>query len=53
MRMKSKVVLILPTVTENQIESALDNHLNNGWEFVGIFQVGSNFFAILKKIIAQ
>jgi hypothetical protein len=49
MRIKSKVVSVSATATAAQIESALDNQLNNGWEFVGIFQVGVNFFAIMVK----
>ena len=53
MRIKSKVVLVSATTTAQQIENALNTHLNDGWKFVGIFQVGSNFFAILTRTIAE
>lgn len=53
MRLKSKVVVVPTTATATQIENALDNHLNNGWQFVGIYQIGSVFFAILTKVVAR
>ena len=53
MRIKSKVVSVPATSTAQQIENALDNHLNNGWKFVGIYQVGSNYFVILTRTIAE
>lgn len=53
MRIKSKVVVVPATATATQIENALDAHLNNGWEFVGIYLIGNNLFAILTKTIAK
>ncbi len=53
MRIKSKVVAVPANSTAQTIESALDTHLNSGWVFVGIFQVGANFFAILTRTIAK
>ena len=53
MRIKSKVVAVPATATAQQIETALDNQLNDGWTFIGIYQIGSNFFAILVRVISQ
>ena len=52
-RQKSKVVNIPSGSTKEQVEQGLDNLLNQGWDLVGIYQVGNNVFAVLVKRYAN
>ena len=52
MKQQAKVVLIPQTATAAQMESALNNHLNAGWKLISIFNLGTNTFAILVRIVA-
>lgn len=54
MRKISKIVTIPSTATTAQGEASLNTHLNDGWEFVGVFTVGtSKFWAVFTKTIAE
>jgi hypothetical protein len=54
MKQESKVIQIATTLTTAQAETALNVHLNAGWTFVGVFEVGtSKFFAVFTRIISQ
>ena len=53
MRQESKVVEILTSATATQMETALNNHLNTGWELKTIFLLGTKTYAILVKTIAS
>lgn len=48
---KSKVVEIPATATPAQMEAALDAHLNNDWNLVTFFQLGTKTFVIMVKNI--
>lgn len=52
MKQEVKVVLIPPTATATQIEGALQARLNAGWKLVAIFDLGTNTFAVMIKIVA-
>jgi len=53
MRIKSKVIVVPANTTATQMENALDTHLNNGWRLIGLYQVGTNIYAILTRTIAN
>lgn len=48
---KSKVVEIPAAATPAQMEAALDAHLNNDWNLVSVFQLGTKTFVIMVKNI--
>ena len=52
MRQISKIVEIPATTTANQIETALNNHLDKGWHLVSVFSLGTKTFAVLIKVVA-
>ena len=52
MRLKSKVIEIPANATIAQMESALDTHLNNGWELKSVFTLATKVYAIIIKVVA-
>ena len=53
MRRKSKVIKIPANATETSMMQALDEHLNTGWKFVGVYRINSDDYAILIKTVAR
>ena len=53
MKAQSKVVEIPATSTPNQMENALNNQLNNSWNLVTIFQLGTKTYAVLIRNIVE
>ena len=53
MRQIPKVVQIPTNTTEAQMENALSNLLNSGWELVAVFNLGTKTFAILVREVAR
>ena len=52
MRIKSKVVQIPNASTITQMETALDNWLNIGWELKQVFTLGTSTYAVLVRKVA-
>ena len=53
MRKYSKVIEILTLATKQQMENSLDNHLDNGWQLISIFNHNGKTYAVLIKMIAK
>ena len=49
----SKIVQIPTNATIVQMEVALNNYLNTGYELIQIFVLNTNTYAVLKKNVAS
>lgn len=52
MRYQTKIVEIPSGSTKEQIETALNNLTKQGWELVLIQEIGTKYYAILRRLIA-
>jgi len=53
MRKRIKIIQIPAISTITQMETAANNALSNGWEFVQVFILGANTYAIFQKTVVS
>ena len=52
MKQEVKVVEIPATATAVQMETALQNQTNKGWQLVAVFPLGTKTFVVLVRVVA-
>lgn len=53
MKQRAKVIQIPAAATEAQIETALNNLIDAGWQLVDVFTLGTKVYAVLVKEISK